>query len=94
VVEHNPLTEHTADGSRFLVTFLADEPKKGAFDGLEPPDDSGEKFAVRGREIYLFMPQGFQGARLSNEFWEKRVGTKATTRNWNTVTKLLAMASA
>ena len=42
--------------------------------------------------MYLRYPNGYGRTKLSNAFLEKQLGVAATTRNWNTVTKLLDMA--
>jgi uncharacterized protein (DUF1697 family) len=31
-------------------------------------------------------------SKLSNDYFEKKLGVAATTRNWNTVTKLAELA--
>jgi uncharacterized protein (DUF1697 family) len=33
-----------------------------------------------------------QGSKLTNTLIERRLGVKATARNWNTVNRLLALA--
>jgi uncharacterized protein (DUF1697 family) len=44
------------------------------------------------REIFLFCPNGYGRTRLSNDFFERRLNTAATTRNWKTVRALSEMA--
>ena len=46
---------------------------------------------VRGAEAFLWCPDGAGDTQLTNSFLEKRLGVTATTRNWNTVTKLVAL---
>ena len=53
-----------------------------------PPD----RFSVRGREIYLHVPNGFGRSKLALEYFERRLGVEGTVRNWRTVTRLLALA--
>ena len=48
--------------------------------------------AVRGREIYAWHPSGMNKSRLAKVLSGKDLGVVATARNWNTVTKLLAIA--
>jgi uncharacterized protein (DUF1697 family) len=50
-----------------------------------------EECGVGEREVYVWYPAGQQSAKLTYAFFEKRLGCAATARNWNTVTKLLAM---
>ena len=53
--------------------------------------DEADKFEIRGKEVYLFCPNGYGRTRFSNTFFEKKLGVVATTRNWKTVAALAAM---
>jgi uncharacterized protein (DUF1697 family) len=44
------------------------------------------------KEIYLYVPDSYGETKISNNFFEKKLKVKATTRNWNTIMKLAAMA--
>jgi uncharacterized protein (DUF1697 family) len=93
VVANNPMPEHTADHRKFMVAFLDTDPPKGAFEAIDPADYEPDRFALVGREIYIYYANGLIESKLSNEHWEKRIGVVATTRNWRTVTRLLELAS-
>jgi uncharacterized protein (DUF1697 family) len=93
VVAGNPLLAIASDHARMLVTFLSHAPDAEAVNDLAPVDFEPDAFAVGEREIYLWYPGGVRATKLSNAFWEKRLGVVATGRNWNTVTRLLEMAS-
>ena len=58
---------------------------------LAPAEFEPDVFAVGEREIYAWYPDGVRATRLSNAFWERRLGVVATGRNWNTVTRLLEL---
>ncbi|MDP9239899.1 MAG: DUF1697 domain-containing protein [Actinomycetota bacterium] len=92
VIEGNPMPDAVSDGSRFFVTFLSAEPPKGALDGLDPADFAPDAWDLSGRELYMRCPDGLRDSKLAKALTEKRLGVTATTRNWNTVTKLLALA--
>lgn len=83
VVEKNPFLRRGADPGALHVTFLAAAP------GAEP-----DELQLVDREIYIHCPNGYGRTKLNNSFIERRVGVAATTRNWRTVEKLLAMATA
>jgi uncharacterized protein (DUF1697 family) len=92
VVRDNPFAAEATDPSRYLVTFLSDDLNPDQFADLDPATYEPELFAFGPREIYLWMPDGIIESRLAKVFSGKRMGTTvATARNWNTVTKLLAM---
>jgi len=44
---------------------------------------------LRGPEIYLYYPEGVGRSKLSNAVIENRLQISGTSRNWNTLTKLL-----
>jgi uncharacterized protein (DUF1697 family) len=94
VVAANPLLDVASDHARLLVTFLSAAPARGALSELVPADFEPDMFAVGEREIYAWYPEGVRATRLSNAFWERRLGVIATGRNWNTVMRLLELAGA
>jgi uncharacterized protein (DUF1697 family) len=49
---------------------------------------------VQGREAYVVYPEDIGHSRLTNALIERKLGTRATARNWNTVLKLHGLASA
>ncbi len=51
-----------------------------------------EKWHLDGPIFYLLSPGGLSKSKLAPKL-ERRLGVAATARNWNTVTKLVAMAS-
>lgn len=92
VIERNPMPDAVSNGSRFFVTFLSAKPAKRALDGLDPADFAPDAWALSGRELYMHCPDGLRDSKLAKALTEKRLGVTATTRNWNTVTKLLTLA--
>jgi len=80
------------DTSKLHVTFLSSEPVVVPLNELAKAKTCQEEFSVSGKEVYLYCPDGYGRTKLSNSFFEKKLKVLATTRNWNTVNKLLAMA--
>ena len=91
VVEGDPFAAVATDPARYLVTFLPEPPASAAVDAL-PPADSGE-YVVRGRELYLWLPDGIANTPLAGWKWDRLLGVAGTGRNWNTVRKLAELAS-
>ncbi len=88
----NPLLETAAgEHSRLLVTFLSHAPDREAIAELAPAEFEPDVFAIGEREIYAWYPEGVRATKLSNAFWERRLGVVATGRNWRTVTRLLEL---
>ncbi|TMK95892.1 MAG: DUF1697 domain-containing protein [Actinobacteria bacterium] len=94
VVERNPLGDVAHNPSRYLVSFLSAKLAAKLVRDLATVDVTPEQFVVSGREIYAWHPDGVQRSRLGKLLSEERLGVAATARNWNTVTKLLALADA
>lgn len=92
VVAANPFGQVATDGSKLAVAFLSAAPRPARVRDLDPAGYAPDVFEVIGRHVYQWCPNGFQDTKLSNTFWEKRLGLTATMRNWNTVTKLLELA--
>lgn len=91
VVRRNPLARVAGNPRRHLVTFLARplSPRARAELGaLVTP----ERFAIAGREIYSWHPDGIARTPLWERLASRSLGVEATSRNWTTVTTLLAMA--
>jgi uncharacterized protein (DUF1697 family) len=90
-VRANPLNE--AEDALHLV-FLADLPDPAAAQSLDPARSPGDRFIVQGREIYLHLPKGVAKTRLTNTWFDTKLRTTSTMRNWRTVLKLLELVSA
>jgi uncharacterized protein (DUF1697 family) len=58
-----------------------------------PPAVGGE-FLVRGRELYLWLPDGIANTPLAAWKWDRLLGVPGTARNWNTVAKLGELTAA
>lgn len=90
VVARNPFHTTGADLSKLFVFFLAHLVAPTA--ELDPHRSPPDQFAVSGREIYVLCPNGLGQSKLTVDYFERRLNTTATARNWNTVTKLLELA--
>jgi uncharacterized protein (DUF1697 family) len=94
VVRSNPFLRRGADAKALHVAFLESRPRAAEISSLDPDRSPPDAFAVRGREVYLHLPNGAGRTKLSNDYLEKRLGTTSTLRNWATVLKLFELAKA
>jgi uncharacterized protein (DUF1697 family) len=78
---------------RVLVTFLYEQPEPSKWDELRTYKDKVDQFALGEQEIFLYCPGGYGKTKLSNTFFERKLGVSATTRNWMTINMLYEMAS-
>ncbi len=91
----NPfINDRDVDPSKLHVTFLYHVPSEPWWSEMASPRDSTDEFARSEMAIYLFCPNGYAKTRLSNSFFERRLGMPVTTRNWNTVNALYKIATA
>lgn len=94
VVANNPFLLAGAPEKDLHVCFLADKPAQERIDLLDPHRSPPGEFQVRGQEIYLRLPAGVAGTKLTNDYFDSKLATKGTQRNWRTVTKLLDLMQA
>jgi uncharacterized protein (DUF1697 family) len=91
VAERSPLPDGPENPSRFFVAFLSAAPDPAAVSEMESMSFDPDRIWVSGAEAFLWCPDGAGDTKLTNSFLEKRLGVTATMRNWNTVTKLVAL---
>ena len=77
---------------KILVTFLTAEPPSEAHATLLRLKSHPEELHLNGRELYIYFPDGAGQSKLPWSSVEKLFKTTGTARNWNTVTKMLAIA--
>lgn len=94
LVAGNPYLDRETDLTRLHVTFLAAPADPERAERLAVPAGDPGAFTVAGRDVYLHTPDGYGRSKLSNSFFEQKLGVDATTRNWRTVTKLRDLATA
>ena len=93
VVAGNPfLKKKGVDTTKLHVTFLGDAPKNPDTLKLDKLAGDRDEYRLTKREIYLHCPVNYGETKISNTAIEKALAVSATTRNWKTVTTLLAMA--
>ena len=91
VLRANPFLADGADEKALHVLFLTGEPDPAAVAALDPQRSAPDAFAVRGREVYLHLPNGVARTRLTNAYFDRILGTTSTGRNWRTVATVAAM---
>jgi uncharacterized protein (DUF1697 family) len=95
VIAHNPFRDEAKrDPGRLIVMFLKDAPGAGAVRALQGAIKGPEIVRAKGREAYIVYPIGIGRSRLTNALIDKKLCTRCTGRNWNTVLKLASLAKA
>lgn len=92
-IDQNPFREEAErDPSHLVVTFLKQAPAGKTVEALQAAVPGRERIHASGRHLYIVFPDGIGRSKLTSVFTEKRLGTRGTARNWNTVLKLAAAA--
>jgi uncharacterized protein (DUF1697 family) len=91
IVSENPFPrEAVSDPGHLLVMCLKSVPKPSAVTALGAALRGPEVLRARGRELYIVYPDGVGRSKLTGALIEKKLATRGTARNWNTVLKLAA----
>ncbi len=77
---------------KVLVTFLDGEPGPDSQSTLLGLKGYPEEVHLKGRELYIYFPNGAGQSKLPWSKVEKLVKVKGTARNWNSVNKMLEIA--
>jgi uncharacterized protein (DUF1697 family) len=78
--------------SKILITFLAADPGPEAQSTLRTLKGYPEELHLKGRELYIYFPNGAGKSKLPWSKVDKLLQSTGTARNWNSVTKMLAIA--
>src|SRR3989442_14204099 len=93
IANDNPfLTDRGIDHSKLHITFLSELPAKAVLGRPNALNAVPDQFRIKGREVYLYCPNGYGRSKLSNESFEKLLSVQATTRNCKTVKTLIQMS--
>jgi uncharacterized protein (DUF1697 family) len=91
VISNNPFLNAGAAEKELHVLFLADLPASRRVEDLDPDRSPPDAFKVRGQEIYLRLPNGAGRTKLTNQYFDWKLRTTSTGRNWRTMTKLFEL---
>ena len=92
IAERNPYLSRNADLSKLHVVFLDHAPAKRAAAALDTERSPGDEFTLKGREIYLHLPNGAGRSKLTIDYFERALGARATQRNWKTLLRLIELS--
>jgi uncharacterized protein (DUF1697 family) len=90
-IEANPFLAAGVSAEQLHVAFLADVPAAERVAALDAARSAPDAFEVRGREVYLHLPNGVARTKLTNDYFDRALATTSTVRNWKTVTTLASM---
>jgi uncharacterized protein (DUF1697 family) len=83
-----------SEGENVYVTLLADQPSQEGLERMLTVPGGIDEFRIGARVIYLLYRQPVHKSKLTNNLTERKLGMSATTRNWQTMNKLVVLAQA
>jgi uncharacterized protein (DUF1697 family) len=91
VVADNPFLKQGGDEDLLHVLFLSSLPSPELISSLDHGRSPPDTFLVKGREVYLQLPNGVARSKLTNAYFDSKLKTTSTGRNWRTVNTLLEL---
>jgi uncharacterized protein (DUF1697 family) len=90
-VRDDPFVRAGVPQQTLYAYFLADLPTKDAIKNLDPQRSAPDAFRVLDGQVYLHLPNGMARTKLTNAYFDSKLSTVCTARNWATVLALLQM---
>ena len=87
-IDDNPFYDKNADINSLHLTFLKEKPTKENEEKALTFNYEPDKFKIQDKYVYILCEGKYHQSKLTNNFFEKKLDTGATTRNWKTVLKL------
>lgn len=85
------VSSETLDNKNDYFVILKDAPEIELSKKLKSESYPNETFILKENCIYLICKNGYGKAKCNNNFFEKKLKVKATTRNFKTMKKLVEM---
>jgi uncharacterized protein (DUF1697 family) len=87
IIKKNPFASE--DEKMLYTTFLKEIPDKELLSELQGKNINNDEIRIIDKNAYLLIRSGYGNTKLSNAFIEKKLRVVSTTRNINTVKKLI-----
>ena len=86
-IVNSPFVEN-AEIERLHLTFLKGKPDDEYLEKIREYDFAPDKFEIQENNVFVYCSGKYSDSKLTNKFFESKLKTQATTRNWKTVLKL------
>ncbi|MGW6062579.1 DUF1697 domain-containing protein [Streptomyces sp. NPDC055189] len=93
VADACPFPAADLEGKQLHVTYFSEQVDASRLDGLDQKAYLPEEFRLGDRALYLYAPDGLGRSKLGEVLSRPALfkGVIATSRNWNTVAKLVEL---
>lgn len=89
---NNPFfKEKNVDTKKLYVAFISKELNASALNDLKTSQFKPDEAFIDGNRIYMKLETGAGNTKLTQKYIEKKLNVTATSRNWNTVNKLIEL---
>ena len=91
IIKVNPFkNEITEPNTKLYVMFLSKQPDNKIKQAVKSYDNELETFRIKNSEVYVLIRKNdIQKTIFSTNFLEKKLALIGTTRNWNSVNKIV-----
>jgi uncharacterized protein (DUF1697 family) len=90
---HSYLAENVDNLKSIYYSFFDESLNQELVKDLHGLTQETEFFAIEKNVIYCFYPNGYGNSKWNNVFFEKKLKINCTTRNYNTVNKLIELSN-
>ncbi|MFD5596092.1 DUF1697 domain-containing protein [Streptomyces griseorubiginosus] len=96
IADNCPFPAAELEGKQLHVTYFSAPVDADRFSEIDQTAYLPEEFRLGDRALYLYVPDGLGRSKLAEHLSKPRLnkGLTATSRNWNTVVKLVEMTGA
>ena len=92
VICDNPFKNRTLlENEKLHVTFLEREPSSEVADILKDYKEDKDEIILQGENVYILCRNGYGKTKFSNSFLESKLKVNGTTRNFNTINKIVEL---
>ena len=86
-----PFSEAKKENSYFTLLYTTPDPI--LIDEVSKINYPNEEFIITNNCFYFYCSTGYGNAKYNNNFFERKLKTTATTRNYKTMVKLLSLSA-
>lgn len=82
------IKKNDIDVSKLHITIMSHQNVILDKQAINKAKHETESFEIINECVYLYCPNGYGNTKLTNVFFEKKLQTNCTTRNWKTMNKI------
>jgi len=93
IASFHPFLRAKTEAKFLHVGFLAHAPDPKQVAALDPHRSPGDRFQLKGSEIYLRYSNHSGTSKLTSQYFDSKLSNVVTMRNWNSVLKLADLSA-